>query len=341
MALALTAPATSHAPFLSSRQLRAIPSALRFYRFPMPVSDAFLRAAVERNALPATAPRAVSVAGFQAFLPPEGLGRATPNDRVMEAEGYLALRWQTRVRKLPPATLKRAIQQRVAEFTELAGRPPRAREAATLHAEVQAQLLPRAPIEETEALIFLDPSRRRLALEARYEKQADTLIAQLRQAFGTFPCEPVAPAVPLAPTMTDWLTGQPLPVGFTLGSKVAMQDSQKQSVQLRNQDLETAETLEHVSAGKQVRSIELLVEPFFSLTLTDDVSFSQLRALQDIDRRPPMNPAEASAQMERVVPQIFRAASSLFQGLVDIRAATQAAEVPASLPAPARPLRLT
>lgn len=302
-------------PFLSTRQLRVLPSAMRFYRLGQPLPDPLIDTVIRANAMVAEVPKRGPTAGFQAFLPPEELQHRTGDQLALDAAGYRGLRFMSAERKVAPATLKRAIAARISQFTALAKRPPQGREKTTLESEVLARLLPMAPIEETEAIVVFDPTRTRMAVEARTPAAADKLIAALRSCFGSLPCEPAAVAMPPDRALTEWLTAGVLPGGFTFGSKVTLRASDKQSAALSNHDLGSSEVHEHIASGKMVQQIELLCEPLLSITVSADAGFTSLRPLQPVDKRHPTSPEEALAIAERVWPAIFAAARDFFGGL--------------------------
>lgn len=314
--------------YLSTRQLRAVPASLRFYRLPHPLDDALLRQAVGHAQLPSTPPRLTAQFGFQAFLPPEALATRELDHFFADAGGYRCLRFMTAQRKIAPATFKRALAQRLAEFSKLAGRPPQGRELNVLESEVSAKLMPLSPIEETESLIIIDPSRTRVALEARSPKAADKLVEALRDSLGSFPCEPVRAAMPVERALTLWLSKQTLPGQFAFGSKVTLRDSSKQAASLTNHDLGSAEVMEHIAGGKLVQSIELIHEPLFALVANSESTFSSIRPLQAEDKKGPSSPEELAAIGCRLWPAIFAAASSFFRGLVATHQSTTRPALP-------------
>lgn len=326
-----SAPADS---YLSTKQVRAVPACLRFYRLPAPLDDVLLRQAVAAAILPSTAPKLAALKGFQAFLPPEELPRRALDHFFLDAAGYRCLRFMTAERKIAPPTLKRAIAQRKAEFAKLVGRPPQGRENRVIESEVTGRLLLLSPVVEVEALLILDPSRTRLALEARTPKAADSLVDGLRQVLGSFPCEPVRPAMGVDQALTVWLSEHQCPPRYSYGGKVSLRDSCKQAAALSNHDLGSSEVLEHIAAGKLVQQVEFLYEPVFSFSVNQEASFLSIRPLQPEDKRPPLSTDECIAIGSRVWPAIFEAASTFFRALVQTQRETQPAERPVPLLAP-------
>jgi hypothetical protein len=276
-AMVLVAPDGATVTYQPQRSPRPFPSAGVFAELGTPLRDEALRDAVALNAIRSLLPSVQTVAGFQAFLHPDQIGARKRTDFFLEADGYLALRLITLLRKVPAGIEKRLLDQRIAEFVAREGRQPLEKELTDLKHEVTAQLLPRAPIAEIDQLLIFNRTRTRLFLEVPTLKRAEETAGALRARFGSFPIRPLQHETPTQQRMTGWLAGSPMPAGLVLGQRAALQDSAKSTAALRNHSLDSEEVKEHLLAGKQAMSVGVRWRDEFSALYTAHNLFTGLR----------------------------------------------------------------
>jgi recombination associated protein RdgC len=187
---------------------------LTLFRFP-----SSLRAALEsldehlpEAALKPVGPLELSSRGF---VSPFGRGDEALSHRVGDCI-LLTLGGEDKL--LPSAVVNEALATKLDAVREREGRNPGGRERKRLKDEVLTDLLPRAFARPMRVNGYLDLDLGWLVVDSSSRKTAESFVTALREALGSFPALPVnAESSPRA-LLTAWISGEPMPKGFELGS---------------------------------------------------------------------------------------------------------------------------
>jgi len=165
--------------------------------------------------------------------------------------------------------------------------------------EVISELLPQAFIRQTRVRAYMDLDAGWLVIDTASRKVAESVVAQVRDALGTFRCTPLTPEESVRQTMTNWLVAGKLPADVVLGDECDLMDPSEGGSKWngRRADLETDEVREHLSSGMQVFRLGLQYAERVSFVLGEDLVVRKLRfldsALDDLGE-----PEDAQAELD-------------------------------------------
>ncbi|HEX7128995.1 MAG TPA: recombination-associated protein RdgC [Rhodanobacteraceae bacterium] len=186
----------------------------------------------------------------------------------------------TEEKLLPAAVVNAELGSRLREAAEKRGRPVGGRERKRLKAEVLDTLLPRAFVRPSRMSAYVDTKNGWLVLDTASRKAAENALTALRQALGSFPALPLAPAETPRALMTGWLAQGKLPKSLEFADECELRDPAGGAVvRCRRQELESAEVREHLKRGKQVYQLGLTYDGRIGLVLGEDLAIRKLRFL--------------------------------------------------------------
>jgi recombination associated protein RdgC len=197
---------------------------------------------------------------------------------------YVLLNVANESRLLPNSIVTDELAARLKKITEKERRKIGSKERKRLKDEVMTDLVPRAFTKMSRTGCYLSLKSGWVVLNTSGRKAAEEGVGQLRQALGTFPAVPMAPAESPRSLMTDWLIRGKLPASLVLGDECELRDPAETGavVRCRRQDLETDEVREHLKSGKQVFQLGLIFEDRIGFVLGEDLTVRKLRFLDQV-----------------------------------------------------------
>lgn len=217
---------------------------------------------------------------------------------VHAANGALLVCLQQESRILPPAVIRDALEERVAECEERELRTLGRREKNRMKEEITLDLLPRAFTSTKRIFGYIDPQKGWLVIDTGSWRQAEELTEHLRAALGTLPLRPLQAKVNPQSVMTSWLAHDRTPTDIELGEETVLEDSDKTGAEIRakRQNLTAGEIKGHIKAGKRPRQLAAIWNERLSCILDADLSVKRLKFLdivqEDAGERDPENAAE-------------------------------------------------
>jgi recombination associated protein RdgC len=198
---------------------------------------------------------------------------------VHGVNGCLLMSVRRQERLLPSSVVAEALDERVAEIEGAEVRTVGRAERRRLREDILTELLPRAFLRSRRIHAYLDIMAGWLVVDAASDKAAEEVVSLLRQMLGSLPAKPPRPNRPVGPLLTQWVEGNNLPQGFTLGQDCELRDPEdaQSVVRCRGQDLTGEEIQTHLRAGKQVVKLALEWDEHLSLLVQDDLSLKRLR----------------------------------------------------------------
>ncbi|UTH73747.1 recombination-associated protein RdgC [Chromobacterium sp. IIBBL 290-4] len=249
----------------------------------------FRNAAIFKLGEPLDAVRLEEALGKRPFQPCGGLDWFSegwaPAAAHLEGMVYRARERQlVRLRRedkiLPPAAIKKALAEKVAEIEAREGRRVGRKERLALKEQVTDDLLPKALMRESSIPAFIAGGW--LVVDASASSKAEGLVSKLREALPPFPA--TLPRTRMAPhaAMTDWLAAGEAPGGFELDEDALLKDSSENGavVRVSRIDLTSDEIRQHIATGKQVVKLGLIWNEKIRFQLTDTL---QLKRIQFLD----------------------------------------------------------
>ncbi len=205
---------------------------------------------------------------------------------VHGVSGCLLMSVRRQERLLPSTVVAEALDERVAEIEGAEVRSVGRAERRRLRDQVLTEMLPRAFLRSRRVHAYLDTLAGWLVVDAASDKAAEEVVSLLRQMLGSLPAKPPRPNRPVAQLLTQWVKGNDLPQGFTLGQDCELRDPDdaQSVVRCRGQDLAGEEIQTHLRAGKQVVKLALEWDEHLSLLVHEDLSLKRLRSGGCADR---------------------------------------------------------
>jgi recombination associated protein RdgC len=221
------------------------------------------------------------------WVPPRGNKSKTLAEVV---GGQLILKLCTEKRAVPASAVKSAVDERVERYKAETGneRVP-AKVKKDFKEEVLLDLLPRAFSKRVNTLLWLDPKRKMLVVDAGSLAAADRVVSSLLAALLEVP--DAGPALDLqlvhtqtspATSMAHWLSTREAPWRFTIDRDCELKaaDEQKSSVRYARHTLDIDEVAQHIAAGKVPTQLAMTWNDRVSFMLTDA---GQIRRLKMLD----------------------------------------------------------
>lgn len=225
----------------------------------------------------------------QGFISP--LGRDHDELAVVHGDAaWIAVGIEERI--LPAAAVNEALALRLEAFERQQGRKPGGRQRKRLKEELVQEMLPRAFVRTRRLDIILDLELGLCAVDTSSRKAAEGAVSEIRRALGSFPALPLNAEVSPRAVLTGWISGDPLPEGFTLGEECQLKDADDAGAAVRaiRQDLASDEIARHLEAGKQVTRLALNWSDHVSFVLGEDLGMRKWRlldgaigSLEDVD----------------------------------------------------------
>lgn len=203
-------------------------------------------------------------------------------------------------RVLPASSVRDAVAKKVQAITAQEGRRVGRKERKQLHEDVVQAMLPHAPVTSRRIAGWIDPNHGWLVIDTPSRRYAELTLSALREAFGSFPAVPLAPADAPRVLLTDWLANDTLPALLGLGDECELRDPATPSgalVRCRRQALDADEIKEHLRGGKQAYQVGLVFDGRLSLVLSHDLAITHLRPL-DIVTTEQADPDSHDMQVE-------------------------------------------
>lgn len=242
------------------------------------------------------------------FIPPLGQQTQALSHRIGNAI-WISLGGEERI--LPAAVVDDLLQKKLAQLEEEHGRKPGGRARRQLRDDLVQELLPRAFVKPVRTDAMLDLEHGLCIVDTASRKSADTVIGQIRHALGSFPALPLNAQTAPRAVLTNWIAGDRLPDGLTIGDECELKDPTDGGavVKCQHQELRGEEIAKHLEMGKQVTRLALRLNEHLDFVLGEDLTIRKLKFLDG-----------AVAQLEASDPDDIRAE-------LDARFALMAAEL--------------
>jgi recombination associated protein RdgC len=173
------------------------------------------------------------------------------------------------------------IARRLAQAEEKEGRKLGGRARKRLKEDVVHELLPRAFVRPGRVDAILDLEHGICAVDTSSRKQAENVVAEIRNALGSFPALPLNAETAPRAVLTGWIAGEPLPDGLSLGDECELRDAADKGavVKCQRQELTGDEIGKHLESGKQVARLALTLDDHVSFVLGEDLVLRKFKLL--------------------------------------------------------------
>ena len=212
------------------------------------------------------------------WVPP--LGEAG-EQLVHAASGRLLICLRHEERVLPAATVREALEARIADIEAKTSRKVRGQARSELKDEVIRDLLPRAFTRSRLTRAYIDPVVGWLVIDAASPRKAEEVTRLLRESLGSLPVKPLEVAEAPDAVMTAWLASGRTPEGFVIGQECDLTEPGEGGAQIRvrRQDLSSDEIHGHLEAGKRVSRLALELDERIAFVVDEQMAIKRLRFL--------------------------------------------------------------
>ncbi len=248
---------------------------ITMFRFPPFLNLADLEAALRECALKPVGPLELASRGF---VPPMGQHHTAMSQQIGTA------RWITvggEDRLLPAAVVNDLLAKKLAEIEEREGRKVGARARRRIKDELLVEMLPRAFVRPMRVDAIIDSALGVIVVDTASRRVAETVVAEVRRALGSFPALPINAEVSPRAVLTGWVAGDPLPEGFALDDECVMRDpaDSGSTVKMSRVELGSEEVGHHLEAGRQVTRLALTLDDRMSFTIDEDLALRKFKLL--------------------------------------------------------------
>ena len=196
---------------------------------------------------------------------------------VHEVQGHRLIRLAEQKRLLPTAVINEVLEERAAEWEAKQGFSPRRRERQALKEAVIEELLPQAFARTTVTELWWDTQQRLIGINCASSKRAERVLDALRQSLGSLSVTPLAVRVPVARTMTGWLTDpSSRPDRLVIGDQIELRGSDDGVIRARAVDLNGDEIQAALASGRQASRLAIAIDGVLELTLQEDLALKSL-----------------------------------------------------------------
>ncbi|MEL7448702.1 MAG: recombination-associated protein RdgC [Pseudomonadota bacterium] len=179
---------------------------------------------------------------------------------------------------LPAAAINEMVDEKVEAFEAAEARSIYRRERIRLKDEVVLTLLPRALTRSSLMYAYFDTQQKLLIIDAATPAKAEDFLESLRAVLVELPVVPLVVQSDVSDILTRWVE-HGAPQRFDLDDECELQSRRESRnvVRCRNQELESAEILSHLKAGKRVMQLAAVWRQAIRFVLSEDLAIKRLR----------------------------------------------------------------
>ncbi len=211
--------------------------------------------------------------------------RGEANGPLVEAVGgQLMLKLMMEVKAVPSSVINRKAKEQLAAIEASTGRKPGKRETKEIKEDIKLALMPMAFTKVSAVVAWISPTERLLVIDAASQAKADEVITYLVKCIEGFSVLPINTQTSCAVAMSEWLSSQELPAGFTVDRECELKspDETKAVVRYSRHSLDIDEVKQHITSGKVPTKLALTWEGRVSFLLTDTFQIKKVAFLEGV-----------------------------------------------------------
>ena len=211
------------------------------------------------------------------WLPPKG-----DNEPLVHSFGPQLLISLGVEKKLLPATvINQFAKARAADIEEQQGYKPGRKQMKEIKEQVTDDLLPRAFAIRRKTYAWIDPIGGWMVVDAASTGKADELLEMLHKTVDGIAFGPVMTTTSPVAAMTGWLSGNPLPAGFTIDQDCELRSRGESGATMRyvRHTLEEEEVTKHIRGGKEATRLGLTWADRISFVLHENLQLKRIAPL--------------------------------------------------------------
>lgn len=221
-------------------------------------------------------------------------------------------------KKLLPATvINQVAKARAAEMEEQQGFAPGRKQMKEIKEQVTDELLPRAFSVPSNTLVWIDPVGGWLVVDTTSPSKADEVMKLLLKSVDTLPIQTLRVKTSPVAAMTDWLSADEAPHGFTVDQDTELRSTSESKATVRyvRHTLEPEDVRRHIAGGKQCTRLAMTWNDRISFVLTESLSIKRITLLDVLKEG---NDGSTKNDCERFDGAMLLQAGELSKMLVDL-----------------------
>ena len=198
--------------------------------------------------------------------------------------GQLMLKLMIEGKAVPSSVINRKAKEQVAQIETSTGRKPSKRETEVIKEDIKLALMPMAFTKLGAVVVWINPTERLLVIDAASQAKADEVITYLVKCLDGFSVLPINTQTSCAVAMSEWLSSQEPPAGFTIDRECELKssDETKAVVRYSRHPLDIEEVKQHITSGKVPTKLALTWEGRVSFLLTDTFQIKKVAFLEGV-----------------------------------------------------------
>ncbi len=212
----------------------------------------------------------------QGWVPP-----ADHTGLVHSVNGQWLIAQRTEKKLLPATVVNQVARARAQELEEKQGFKPGRKQMRELKEAVTDELVPRAFSLWRDTLVWIDPVKGRLAIDAASTARCDDIMGLLNQSVDRLGARALYTERSPVTAMTDWLLADEAPDGFTIDEDTELRSASQSKATVRyvRQALEPEEVRRHIEVGKQCTRLAMTWADRVSFVLTEALALKRVAPL--------------------------------------------------------------
>ncbi|MFZ2988490.1 recombination-associated protein RdgC, partial [Ideonella sp.] len=209
------------------------------------------------------------------WVPPRGDDHAPMVESV--ANQWL-MKLMVEQKVLPASVVKRRSTEIAEQIERETGRKPGKKQSKEIKDQATQELLPMAFTKQAATLVWIDPERRLLMLDAGSASRAEAVVTHLVKAMPGFAVQPFQTRLSPAVAMGMWLGEAEAPRNFSIDRECELKsvDEMKSVVRYARHALDTDEVRQHIALGKQPTRLAMTWAGKVSFVLTDALQIKKI-----------------------------------------------------------------
>ncbi len=243
--------------------------------------------------------------------------RGEAHGALVEAVGgQFILRFMSESKAVPASVLARKVKEMAAQIEATTGRKPGKKETKELKDEAKLALLPLAFTKQAATLVWINIAQRWLVVGAGNQGRADEIVTNLVKALDGFGTAELQTTSSAAVAMSEWLTSQEPPPGFSIERECELKasDDSKAVVRYSKHPLDIEEVKQHIASGKVPTKLAMGWDDRISFVLTDTMQVKKLSFLDVVfegqqanDKGFDADAAIATGELVQMIPDLVAA----------------------------------
>ncbi len=177
----------------------------------------------------------------------------------------------TETKSVPASVLKRKVKEMADSIEATTGRKPGQKERREIKDDAHMALLPMAFEKQSATMIWIDPVKKTMVVDAASQKKADLVATFMVKVVEGLALMMPTPVTSPAMAMATWLVTQEPPAGFTIDRDCELKaaDESKAVVRYTNHALDIEEVRDHIHKGMMPTRLAMTYDNRVSFVLTD------------------------------------------------------------------------